>query len=198
MHSPRILIVEDEVITAQSLKITLEGMGFEVCGVANTGEEAIDGVNRTEPDLILMDINLKGEMDGTEAAAMILSKHDIPVIYMTAYSSDEVLNKAMVTAPFAYLVKPARDSELRSNIRMALYKHESERDRKRMMEQIKLLSGLLPICYHCKSIRDDKGYWEKLEKFLAEYADVQFSHGICPDCARKHHPEVDWDEVDGK
>jgi CheY-like chemotaxis protein len=198
MHPPRILIVEDEVITAQSLKLTLEGMGFEVCGVANTGEEAIAGVNSTEPDLILMDINLKGEMDGTQAVTMILSTHDIPVIYMTAYSSDEFLNKAMMTEPFAYLVKPARDSDLRSNIHMALYKHEAERERKSMMEQIKLLSGLLPICYHCKSIRDDKGYWEKLEKYLAEYADVQFSHGICPDCARKHHPEIDWDEVDGK
>ena len=117
-----------------------------------------------------MDINLKGELDGIETASIISDKHDIPIIYMTAYSADEVLNRAMETEPFAYLVKPARESELRSNIQMALYKHAMESERKAMMEQIKrqveqikVLSGLLPICFHCKSIRDDDGYWSNLD-----------------------------------
>lgn len=139
MDKARILVVEDESILALGLKHKLEDMGHIVLDMVNTGEKAINAAQEHVPDIILMDIVLKGNMDGIEAAKIIRKQMSVPVIYLTAYADEEVIQRARVTEPYGYLVKPYKSSELNANIQMALYKHnlskrESEKIRKTIIE----------------------------------------------------------------
>ena len=102
----RVLVVEDESIVAMDLKNSLKVLGYEVVGTAPTGEEAIAKANQTRPDLILMDIILKGEMDGIQASETIRAHLDIPVIFLTACADDKTLQRAKITEPMCYLLKP--------------------------------------------------------------------------------------------
>ena len=126
--SNRILVVEDEVLVARDIQARLSRMGYEVIGTASKGEIAISMALEFKPDLILMDINLRGEMDGIQAATEIGKSQSIPVIFCTAYSNDEVLSRAKVTSPFGYVLKPFDNRELEINIEIALFKHKVEQD----------------------------------------------------------------------
>ena len=128
MEDTKILVVEDESIIALNIKKKLKGFGYTVPAIAATGEEAIKMAEITFPDLILMDVRLKGDMNGVEAAEEIRKSFDIPVIYLTAYSDDEVLEEAKKTEPYGYIVKPFKANDLHSNIEIALYKHKMEKD----------------------------------------------------------------------
>ena len=119
----RILIVEDELIVAIDLKGILEFLGYSVPGIAQSGEKALDAVSRERPDLILMDIQLQGKMDGIETAALVYSRYQIPVIYVTAFSDDMTIDRAKLTEPLGYISKPFNHRELRTSIEIALYKH---------------------------------------------------------------------------
>jgi PAS domain S-box-containing protein len=130
--SIRILIVEDEIIVARDLEIRLICMGYEVSGIAASGSEAIGLASSSAPDLVLMDIVLRGGIDGIEAAAEIRKRLRIPVIYLTAFTDAETLERAKVTEPFAYVVKPFSERELFANIEMALYRHRMETRIRRM------------------------------------------------------------------
>ncbi|GMW00417.1 MAG: hypothetical protein AMXMBFR84_15540 [Candidatus Hydrogenedentota bacterium] len=134
MSTSRILIVDDEIIIARELETRLRGMGYEVCAVAGSGVEAIQLADMLNPDLVLMDIVLKGDLDGIEAASEIKIRRQVPVIYVTAYTDDKTLERAKVTEPFAYIVKPFSERELRANIEIALYRHRME-TRLRRVEQ---------------------------------------------------------------
>ncbi|MEE9543318.1 MAG: response regulator [Thermodesulfobacteriota bacterium] len=172
----KIMVVDDEVLVAQDLKHRLENLGYEVSAIAHTGEEAIAGAKETRPDLVIMDIQLRGEMDGIEAAEAIKDSFGISVLYLTAFSDDATLERAKVTLPFAYLLKPFVERELHSTIEMALYRQKMERE-------VKVLKGLLPICAMCKKIRDDKGYWNQIEEYIRDNSEAEFTHGYCRDCA---------------
>lgn len=121
-----VLVVEDEPIVALDLERRLEQLGHSVPGVYARGEDVIDAVDEQQPDLILMDIRLAGNIDGIETARRIREHYDLPVIYLTAYADDETLFRARDTGPAAYLVKPVQDRELRSMIEIAIYKHHLE------------------------------------------------------------------------
>jgi PAS domain S-box-containing protein len=123
----RILIVEDESIVAEDIQRSLENMGYSILSIVSSGEEAIEKVKENEPDLVLMDIMLDGEMDGIEAADMIHSFSNIPIIFLTAYSDEKILERAKITEPFGYIIKPFRERELHINIEIALYKSEMEK-----------------------------------------------------------------------
>ncbi len=123
VQQKKVLIVEDEGIVALSIRETLKKLGYVVTGICATGEDAIQKTGETLPDVVLMDIHLKGDMDGISATEKISSLYDIPVIYLTAYTDDETLNRAMKTRPHSYLVKPFNERELYSNIEFAIYKH---------------------------------------------------------------------------
>ncbi|MGZ7044578.1 MAG: response regulator [Methanobacterium sp.] len=129
MPEVKILIVEDEKILAMGLKNKLEKLGFTVTGLASSGAEAIGSVKTTQPDLVLMDIVLKGEMDGIDTAKFIVNLHDIPIIYLTAYADDKTLERAEKTCPYGYILKPYKDNELKANIKMALFKHNAQKER---------------------------------------------------------------------
>jgi len=115
-----ILVVEDEFVIAQDLKMTLERFGFKVCSVVASGEDAVIKANELNPDLILMDIMLEGDMDGIEAAEMIHQNKDVPIIYLTAYADTSTLIRAKASKPEAYLLKPWDERELQSTIKMAM------------------------------------------------------------------------------
>ena len=124
--SPRILIVEDEPVIALGLKRRLNNLGYQVGAIASTGLQSIEQARKTSPDLVLMDINLEGDMDGTEAAARIRTSFSIPIVFVTAHTEESVLDRAKRAEPFGYLVKPYSEGELRSAIEMALYKSRAE------------------------------------------------------------------------
>lgn len=134
MAKARILVVEDENIISLEIQERLKTMGHAVCGAASTGEEAIKQASDTHPDLVLMDIMLKGTVDGIEAAGHIKDVLPVPVIYLTAYADNKTLERARVTEPHGYLIKPFEDRELYAAIEMALYKHQAE-NRLRESEQ---------------------------------------------------------------
>ncbi|MBZ5527894.1 MAG: PAS domain-containing protein [Acidobacteriia bacterium] len=126
MSKARIMIVEDEALIAMELKDRLELQDYNVCGTMARGEDAVRGIVDLHPDLTLMDINLAGEMNGIEAAGK-MRENGIPVIYLTAYSSPEMVRQAAHTEPYGFLVKPFNETELRATVETALYKHGMER-----------------------------------------------------------------------
>jgi CheY-like chemotaxis protein len=128
MPKVKILVVEDDKILAMGLEKKLKDSGFAITGIASSGAEAIDSVKEIQPDLVLMDIVLKGAMDGIETAKFIISLYDIPIIYLTAYADDEILERAEKTCPYGYILKPYKDNELIANIKMAIYKHNLNKE----------------------------------------------------------------------
>jgi PAS domain S-box-containing protein len=126
MPNTRILVVEDEGIIAQDIKNCLENLGYDVPEIVFTGQDALEKADQLRPDLVLMDIVLKGEMDGIETASEIKSRYNIPIVYLTAYEDDKTLTRAKLTEPLGYILKPFEERYLRSSIEMALYKHKME------------------------------------------------------------------------
>lgn len=131
MEKPAIFIVEDEAIVANDIKETLKVLGYDVKGIAKSGEIALEKVKELRPNLVLMDIHLATAMDGVETAGKIHILYDIPVIYLTAYADKALLDRAKVTEPYGYVIKPYDERELHSVIEMALYKHRIEHEIKK-------------------------------------------------------------------
>lgn len=127
MDKPVILVVEDEAITALDIKRRLQRAGYTVPAIATSGEEALLQMPETQPDLVLMDIRLSGDMDGIQAAQAIRVRFDTPVVYLTAYADGETLQRAKATEPYGYLLKPFEEREVHTTVEMALHKHQMER-----------------------------------------------------------------------
>lgn len=149
MANPMIMIVEDEIVVAMELEEKLRSMGYQVSAVVSSGEAAVSGVESARPDLILMDIRLHGKIDGIQAAGLISQRHDVPVIYLTAYADDSTLNRAKLTQPFGYLIKPFSEKELRTTIEVSLYRHQQEKKTRQnaqyFSETIRLLAAAVII-----------------------------------------------------
>ena len=144
MHSPlakpRILVVEDETIVARDIELQLVELGYEPVGHVTSGEEAIGLVGELHPDLVLMDIQLAGTMDGIAAAQLIREKFALPVVFLTAFAADDVLARAKLTEPFGYILKPFSERELRTVLEMALYKHQADARLRDTTRQLRALS----------------------------------------------------------
>ena len=126
-----ILVVEDENIVAKDIQQSLKKLGYEVLGVCATGDDAMEKAEQTKPNLVLMDIMLKGDISGIEAADYIRQKLHIPIIFLTAYADSSTLSKAKVTEPYGYIIKPFKEIDLQTNIEIALYKHEKSKELQR-------------------------------------------------------------------
>ncbi len=140
MTPTKILIVEDEYIIAGHIQMSLEKMGYLTCALVSSGEQAIREAEKEKPDLVMMDIMLKGKIDGIKAANHIKNHLNIPVVYLTAYADEEILKRAKVTEPFGFLVKPFQYKELYSTIEMALHKHKADQDLKAANQLLQELS----------------------------------------------------------
>jgi len=126
MSANKILIVEDEAVVSLDVTRRLEKMGYEVMGRIASGEEAIELIQEKRPDLVLMDINLQGEMDGIETATKLYKEYNLPVIYLTAYAGESTLERAKESKPYAYILKPFKERELHAAIEIAISRHQTE------------------------------------------------------------------------
>jgi len=126
MPKVTVLVVEDESIVSKDIQHSLKKLGYDVVGSAPSGEKAVELALELKPSVILMDIMLKGEMNGIEASAEIKKALNIPIIFLTAYADENTLEKAKITEPYAYIIKPFKEIDLHTSIEMALYKHGKE------------------------------------------------------------------------
>src|SRR5678809_1573389 len=141
MDTVRMLVVEDERIVSMDLQRRLKAMGYEIAGSAVSGEEAIEKAEALRPDMVLMDIMLDGQLDGIQAAEVIRARFAIPVIYLTAYADTATLERAKITEPFGYILKPFEERELHGHIENVLYKNRLEQ-RLRDSEERYVLASL--------------------------------------------------------
>jgi len=136
----KVLVVEDELVVARDIEQQLIDLGYDPVGSTNRGEQAIDLVAALRPDLVLMDIQLVGSMDGISAAQQIRTRFALPVVFLTAFTADDVLARARLTEPFGYILKPFSERELRTVLAMALYKHKAEARLQNTTRQLQALS----------------------------------------------------------
>ena len=214
MRNATILIVEDDGILAMNLRKMISSLGYTVAGsLATTGESAIEFLSKNSVDLLLLDIELAGTMNGITAAETISLTSDVPIVFLTGYSHDQILKQAKIAAPYGYLIKPVPERELAATLDMALHRHMLDRELAKKNQQLNLLQqeltekvaqleltlsyvkrleGILPVCVYCKNIRDDtgtehgKGIWMRMEEYLNNKSGTSVSHGCCPECFEIH------------
>jgi two-component system response regulator LytT len=134
MGNVSVLVVEDENIVAKDIQQSLQKMGYKVIGTASSGEKAKEILKENQPDIILMDIMLKGDMSGIDTAEYVKEIYDLPVIFLTAYADESTLSKAKITEPYGYILKPFKEIDLHTSIEMALYKHKKTSELKKENE----------------------------------------------------------------
>lgn len=194
---PLILLVDDMPKNLQVLGNILSEDEFDIA-IATDGSQALKIINEIKPDLILLDI-IMPEIDGYEVCKKIKSSEEtsgIPIIFITAKTETEDIVKGFSLGAVDYVTKPFNSVELlarvKTHIELKLARDRQEEliaSLKEALAEVKQLSSILPICSHCKKIRDDEGYWQQVEKYFAERSDTKFSHSICPDCLQEHYPE---------
>jgi PAS domain S-box-containing protein len=174
MGKGKILVVEDQKIVAEDIKEVLTKLNYEVTGIASSGEKAISKAGETLPDLVLMDIRLKGKIDGIEAATEIRDRFNIPVVYLTAYTDEKTLERAKITEPFGYIIKPFEDRELHSTIEMAIYKHRMEEELKRYSQRLEemVAQRTAELSATVVRLRHEVEERRKAEKTLRETKDL--------------------------
>jgi len=205
-NSLKILMVDDHEENLVALEHLLDGMGAELFR-AHSGQEALALLLEHDFCLILLDVQMP-EMDGFEVASLARLKtrtRHVPIIFLTAMGiGPESVFKGYESGAVDYLVKPINPFILCSKVRVfcELYSQkqiierqlaeirENNSQLERQLAEIRTLRGLLPICSGCKRVRNDQGYWEELEHYVRQYSDAQFSHGLCPSCARRLYPEL--------
>lgn len=136
MNKSKILVVEDESLVAEDIRKFLNNLGYSVLSIASTGSEALKRVEEDKPDLVLMDIVLQDDQNGIETARRIRTRFDIPIVFLTGYSDEKIVNEAKYTEPYGYLFKPIDSKELHTTIEIALYKHASDRKLKERQDRL--------------------------------------------------------------
>lgn len=186
--SRRLLVVEDEPLVANSLLLVLRRLGYSVAALTDNGEEAVKLTFSLVPDLVLMDISLRGKMDGAEAARQIRLTTGRPVVFLSGHSDPLTLKKARECEPYGFILKPFGERELLVQIDLALHRHQVEtqrelarREQEIADEHLRKLRGLLPVCAGCKKVQETSGQWLGLEDYL-NHANIEVTHGFCPEC----------------
>lgn len=134
----KIIIVEDDEITALNLNISLQKQGYQIIAICDDAVSAKTKISKLSPDLVIIDISLQESNDGIDLAKSVKEKHDIPFIYLTSYSDDEIIMQARETEPYGYIVKPFDPASLHATIQMALFKYEQEKERKENIHSLKV------------------------------------------------------------
>jgi CheY-like chemotaxis protein len=196
--APLVLVIDDIAKNLEVIGNILSLENYHI-SVAVDGQKAWNILQRISPDCILLDIMMP-TVDGYTLCRRIKTledKKDIPIIFVTAKTSPEDLAKGFEVGGVDYITKPFSALELIARVRthISLYRAKKHNDflieeLRTALSQVKKLSGMLPICSSCKKIRDDEGYWNQVEAYIAAHSDVRFSHGICPTCLQKHYPEL--------
>lgn len=207
-----VLVVDDNHSNRELLKLILIKNGYNVT-LLDDGEKVIKQVAKINPDIILLDI-IMPEVNGFEVCRQLKQMPKIkriPIIFITGLQDTENIARGFEYGGVDYITQPFKNAELLARLKTHLeLKNSRERlikivsiekkTKKRLIsmikrlkkarKQIKTLSGFIPICAHCKNIRDDKGYWSRIETYISSRTEAQFSHGLCPDCMKELYPEI--------
>lgn len=196
----RILVVDDDTDILFATVRILKKEGFEVIS-ADTGNQCLEIVETGDPDLILLDVELP-DIPGSEVCKRLKGNKDhqkkyIMMLSGVKISSDDQAD-GLDSGADGYIARPVSNRELLSRVHSMVRLIRAERktdsdilELEQAMDKIKVLSGIIPICMHCKNIRDDKGYWNQLEAFIQSHSSAQFSHGLCEPCREKYYSQED-------
>jgi two-component system, response regulator PdtaR len=207
----RVLIAEDDALISDGTAQQLKRLGFAIAGQAYDGGQAVALADQLRPAVVLMDLQMidpdTGREDpqaGLKATRRLQESAPVAVVLLTAHESPELIREAGEAGVSAYVVKPIRDNDLARAIAIARARFRDLLELRRLtaelqrrneelqaaLAKVKTLSGLLPICAYCKKIRNDQGYWQQVENYMQDHAEVQFSHSFCPECCRKYYPDI--------
>ena len=198
MVKPKLLIVDDESNTSILIRNMLEELGYNVAGLASSGKEAIQKTLQLQPNLVLMDIILGGEMDGVDAARQIHDSLDVPIVYLTGHADDDLLYRAKLTEPYGYIIKPFDESELRTTIEIALYRHKMEKLLKESGKHYKAVCELTSdYIFHINVSKDKQILFDWITEGFAPLTGYTISEVNSPELWNKiFHPD-DISRVDG-
>jgi diguanylate cyclase (GGDEF)-like protein len=155
-----ILLVEDESLIAHDLEDTLTRLGYRVSGIASEGAEAIEMARELHPQLVVMDVSLRGDVDGIEAACAIQEDAPVPVIFLTGHSDTETLQRAVMTGPLGYLIKPFQEDDLRCAIEVAIHKHRADIERRQREEHLRRSAENRSLIDELTQLRNRRGFFE--------------------------------------
>lgn len=181
-----VLVVDDNPQNLQVLGPMLEKKGYDVA-FATSGEQALEFASGEKPDLVLLDIMMPG-MDGYQVCERLKKEKttaSIPVIFLTAKSDTDDIVRGFEAGGVDYVTKPFNSAELLARVKTHL-------ELKNAREEIKTLRGILPICAHCKKVRNDSGFWQQVEVYVRDHSEAEFTHGLCPDCEKELYGNQDW------
>jgi CheY-like chemotaxis protein len=173
-NNKKILIVEDELLVAEDIAFRLKSLGYLITDLVISGEEALRAIRKEQPDLILMDIMLKGGLDGIQTHELINKEYKIPLVYLTSYSDEKTFSRAKLTQPFGYIIKPFEERELHTVIEVALYKHSMEMRLERQLKNEELISRISTQLLATKTEDLDAAIIDSLRLF-SEFAGVDKS-----------------------
>ncbi len=195
-----ILVVDDDPDILFATARVVRKAGYPVVE-ASSGGECLQKIRESKPDILLLDVLLP-DAEGPDICRRIKGDADLKSIYVILISgvrtaSDDQAD-GLDGGADGYIARPISNRELVARVRAMERILTAERERDRLivrlqdaLAKVKTLSGMLPLCSYCKNIRDDEGYWNQIEAYIAKHSDAEFSHSICPDCAEKHFPEMD-------
>lgn len=193
----RILIVDDNKELCDSLKDFFEDDEF-IVETVNNGKDAIDLLQNNRYDIALVDFKLP-DISGTELINNLVSvSPSIEFILITAHATlDSAIDAVKQEHVISYELKPLDMNHLLSVLNQVTKRRKAEEKTKKLIQQlqdalakVKLLSGLIPICSSCKKIRNDKGFWEQVESYICAHSEADFTHSVCPDCAKRLYPDI--------
>lgn len=173
-----VLIVDDNPTNLELLERMLSKIGGKLVTI-NNGLEALEFAKKNNPNLILLDV-IMPEMDGYEVCERLKKNPDtknIPVIFLTGKAGSEDIVRGFEVGGVDYVTKPFISVELFARVKTQIRL-------KQAFDEIKTLKGFIPICAKCKKIRDDNGFWKRVEKYIEDHSEAKFTHGICPDCLK--------------
>jgi PleD family two-component response regulator len=205
-NAPEILVVDDITANVQVISVMLKTRGYKVVPALG-GKQALQIIRDNPPDLILLDINMP-EMDGYEVCEQLKADEtlkEIPVIFITGLTETADMVKGFSMGAVDYIAKPFQIEEVCARVkthlrlrRLQVELSNSLTELQKALVDIRTLRGIIPICANCKNIRDDKGAWQEVENYVKEHSEADFSHSLCPACAQKLYPDIEYDDDDGK
>ncbi|MBN2281204.1 MAG: response regulator [Candidatus Marinimicrobia bacterium] len=197
-NKPTILVVDDEMTNRQLLEYILIDNNYYV-HTAEDGDIGLRIAKEIHPDLILLDIRMP-KMDGLEVCKELQkdqTTQDIPIIFITSVAENEVIVEGLNSGAVDYVKKPFKPRELIARIEIHLELKQALDNQKKLIENLKAqieenkqLRRLIPICFHCKKVRDDQGFWDDVESYMTIHSNIDFSHGICPECQKKYYSDT--------
>lgn len=201
----RVAIVDDDRLLRRHLELLLTAIGHRVVGEGTWGQEAVTLAREVRPDVLVLDVAMP-DMDGIEAARIIQREYPTPIVIVSGSERQSTVLAAAEAGVGAYVVKPATQDELARAIWIAHARHADLMQIRRLLEEadvrnaelaallaeVQTLQEIVPMCMYCHKVRDDRGFWQRVESYIRRRSGVDISHGICPECRTERFPGVAW------